>query len=254
MRTLILTALLGSVALPAAAVAGPNDLPRPRHERSASASDDSSERPRAQRSASSEDRRAEPAVRQRSVSSASDGQSRRYGGNLSALSRHQREAGTSSAGTVTQETTTAQPRSHGAYIDGLRDARRRRDSEGGTTTTPTTNGGVTTAHRDRDRDRQWSSHWRNDRRYDWSRWRDRNRSLFRLGIYYDPYGYRYRRFSIGWNMWPSYYQSNYWLDDPWMYRLPPTYGPYRWVRYWDDALLVNIYTGEVVDVIYSFFW
>jgi len=26
------------------------------------------------------------------------------------------------------------------------------------------------------------------------------------------------------------------------------------VRYYDDAVLVNIYTGEVVDVIYDFFW
>ena len=51
-----------------------------------------------------------------------------------------------------------------------------------------------------------------------------------------------------------YYGSSYWLNDPWQYRLPPAYGPYRWVRYWDDALLVNIYTGEVVDVIHNFFW
>ena len=33
-----------------------------------------------------------------------------------------------------------------------------------------------------------------------------------------------------------------------------TTGPYRWVRYYDDALLVDIYSGEVVDVIYDFFW
>ena len=102
--------------------------------------------------------------------------------------------------------------------------------------------------------RQWSNQWHNDRNYDWRRYRDRNRSVFRLGHYYDPYGSRYRRFSIGFSLYPSYYQSNYWLNDPWMYRLPPAYGPYRWVRYYDDALLVNIYTGTVVDVIYNFFW
>jgi hypothetical protein len=108
--------------------------------------------------------------------------------------------------------------------------------------------------RDRDGDRRWSSHWRSDRRYDWRNYRDRNRSIFRIGRYYDPYRYGYRRFSIGFSLWPNYYQSNYWIDDPWMYRLPPAYGPYRWVRYYDDALLVNIYSGEVVDVIHSFFW
>ena len=102
--------------------------------------------------------------------------------------------------------------------------------------------------------RQWSNHWRNDRNYDWRHYRDRNRSIFRLGRYYDPYRYGYRRFSIGFSLFPSYYRSNYWLNDPWMYRLPPAYGPYRWVRYYDDALLVNIYTGQVVDVEYNFFW
>ena len=103
-------------------------------------------------------------------------------------------------------------------------------------------------------DRRWSSDWRRDHRYDWRNHRDRHRSLFRLGRYYDPYGWGYRRFSIGFSLGSSYYGSNYWLDDPWMYRLPPAYGPYRWVRYYDDALLVNIYTGQVVDVLYSFFW
>jgi hypothetical protein len=105
-----------------------------------------------------------------------------------------------------------------------------------------------------DTNRRWSNDWRRDHRYDWRSYRDRNRSIFRIGRYYDPYGWGYRRFSIGFNLWPSYYSSNFWLDDPYMYRLPPAYGPYRWVRYYDDALLVNIYTGQVVDVLYSFFW
>ena len=101
---------------------------------------------------------------------------------------------------------------------------------------------------------QWSNHWRSDRRYDWRRHRHHHHSLFRLGNYWDPYGYRYRNFSIGFNLWPSYYGSRFWLHDPWQYRLPATYGPYRWVRYYDDALLVNIYTGQVVDVERNFFW
>ena len=102
--------------------------------------------------------------------------------------------------------------------------------------------------------RHWRGDWRSDRRYDWRRHRDRNRSKFRLGFYFDPFGWSYRRYNVGWRLWPSYYGNSYWLHDPWMYRLPPAYGPYRWIRYHDDALLVNIYTGEVVDVIYSFFW
>nr|WP_294846939.1 RcnB family protein [uncultured Sphingomonas sp.] len=105
-----------------------------------------------------------------------------------------------------------------------------------------------------DRNGNWSRNWRNDNRYDWRRYRDRNRSTFRLGVYFDPYGSNYRRYNVGYNMWPSYYSSNNWLNDPWMYRLPEVYGPYRWVRYYDDALLVNIYTGQVADVLYNFFW
>ncbi len=108
---------------------------------------------------------------------------------------------------------------------------------------------------DRDgRRHRWSGDWRRDHRYDWRSHRSRYSSLYRFGRYYDPYRYGYRRFSIGFRLFPSYYSSNYWLDDPWQYRLPPAYGPYRWVRYYDDALLVNIYTVEVVDVIHSFFW
>ena len=101
---------------------------------------------------------------------------------------------------------------------------------------------------------RWSNNWRNDRRYDWRHYRDRNRSIFRIGFYYDPFGYSYRRYSLGSFLFSGYYQSNYWINDPWQYRLPPAYGPYRWVRYHNDALLVDTWTGEVVDVIYGFFW
>jgi hypothetical protein len=108
-------------------------------------------------------------------------------------------------------------------------------------------------HRDRDGDR-WNHRWRGDRRYDWRNYRDRHRSRFHIGFYFDPFGWNYRRFSIGSYMWPTYYSSRYWISDPWEYRLPPAYGPYRWVRYHNDALLIDTWTGEVVDVIWNFFW
>ncbi len=102
--------------------------------------------------------------------------------------------------------------------------------------------------------RRWTSDWRHDRRYDWRNWRHRHRNRFHLGFYFDPFGWDYFRYGIGWRLWPSYYRSSFWLRDPWQYRLPPAYGPYRWIRYHNDALLVNVYTGNVVDVIYDFFW
>lgn len=101
---------------------------------------------------------------------------------------------------------------------------------------------------------QWQGSWRHDRRYDWRRWRDHNRSSFRLGMYFDPFGWNYRRHGIGWRMWPSYYGRSHWLNDPWMYRLPQAPWPYQWVRYYDDALLVNTISGRIVDVEYNFFW
>jgi Ni/Co efflux regulator RcnB len=55
-------------------------------------------------------------------------------------------------------------------------------------------------------------------------------------------------------LWPGFYGNQYWINDPWQYRLPSAYGPYRWIRYYDDALLVDLRTGEVVDVINGVFW
>lgn len=66
--------------------------------------------------------------------------------------------------------------------------------------------------------------------------------------------YGYRRFSIGYTLSSLLFSQNYWINDPFYYRLPPAYGPYRWVRYYNDALLVDIHSGRVVDVIHDIFW
>ena len=104
--------------------------------------------------------------------------------------------------------------------------------------------------------RQWDRNdWRRDNRYNWSGYRNQHRSLFSAGRYYSPYNnYSYSRLSIGFFLNSGFYGQNYWINDPYQYRLPEIYGPYRWVRYYDDVLLVDIYSGEVVDVIHDFFW
>lgn len=106
------------------------------------------------------------------------------------------------------------------------------------------------------RGQRWSRDWRNDRRYDWQGWRGSNRQAYRLPRYFAPRGYNfgYQRFGIGVTLGSVLFAQNYWINDPWDYRLPPAYGPYRWVRYYNDAILVDIDTGEVVDVIYDIFW
>ncbi|WP_375403326.1 RcnB family protein [uncultured Sphingomonas sp.] len=102
----------------------------------------------------------------------------------------------------------------------------------------------------------WNRGWRNDDRYDWNRYRDRNRNAYRLPRYYAPQGagYGYRRFGVGFQLSRSLFAQDYWLDDPYDYRLPPAYGPYRWVRYHGDALLVDLRTGRVIDVVYDIFY
>ena len=103
--------------------------------------------------------------------------------------------------------------------------------------------------------RRWDRNWHSNNRYDWRGWRNSHRNTFHIGVYYSPYrNYSYRRLNIGFYLDSLFYSNRYWISDPYQYRLPDAYGPYRWVRYYDDALLVDIYSGEVVDVLYDFFW
>lgn len=107
-----------------------------------------------------------------------------------------------------------------------------------------------------DNGRAWSQDWRRDDRFDWRRYRYQNRSAYRLPRYYAPrgYDYGYRRFGIGASLSALLFGQNYWINDPFAYRLPPAYGPYRWVRYYDDVLLVDVRSGRVIDVEYDIFW
>jgi len=99
----------------------------------------------------------------------------------------------------------------------------------------------------------WNRDWRNDRHYDWHSYRNNHRSIFHIGVYYDPFGYGYRSFDTGYQLYPAYFGQQYWID-PGMYQLPYPPPGTTWVRYWNDALLVDMYSGEVVDVIHDFFW
>jgi hypothetical protein len=110
---------------------------------------------------------------------------------------------------------------------------------------------------DRRQDRRdWNRSWRNDRRYDWRSYRDYNRNLFRAPRYYAPrgWGWGYNRFSIGVILGSLLWDRNYWINDPWQYRLPPAPAGYVWVRYYNDVLLIDRFDGRVVDVIHDFFW
>lgn len=116
-------------------------------------------------------------------------------------------------------------------------------------------------HRDRNasrhrNDHNWTRNWRNDNRYNWQHNRSRYHDRYRLGRYTNPfgYGYGYNRFSIGIYIDSRYFGRSYWLDDPWDYRLPPAPYGCRWIRYYDDVVLVDMRNGYVLDVIEDFFW
>ncbi len=102
----------------------------------------------------------------------------------------------------------------------------------------------------------WNRSWRNDNRYDWNGHRSRYNDYYRLPRYSHPYGsnYGYRSFGIGSYLDQLFYGSRYWIRDPFYYRLPDAPYGTRWVRYYDDVLLVDVRNGEVIDVIRNFFW
>lgn len=108
----------------------------------------------------------------------------------------------------------------------------------------------------RGREGGWSRGWRDDRRFDYRQYRTRNSYLYRLPRYQVPrgWGYGYRRFTPGLTLSAVLFDRDYWIDDPFAYRLPPASGPYRWVRYYNDALLVDLRGGEVVDTVFDLFW
>jgi Ni/Co efflux regulator RcnB len=77
---------------------------------------------------------------------------------------------------------------------------------------------------------------------------------YRIGPYYRPHGWYYRRWVFGDFLPIAFFAETYRLYDYWFYNLPvPPYGC-EWVRYGDDALLVDMRTGEVIQVIYGVFY
>ncbi|MBN8839272.1 MAG: RcnB family protein [Sphingomonadales bacterium] len=89
-------------------------------------------------------------------------------------------------------------------------------------------------------------------RDDWRGWRDQNRSLYARGNWNAPF--RYQSFRAGVRIAPNYYGQRYWIADPWRYRLPPARPYTRWVRHYNDVLLIDYRRGIVVDVMRNFFW
>ena len=99
-------------------------------------------------------------------------------------------------------------------------------------------------YREDRRDRQWG-------RNDWRSNRDRNRSVYARGNWNAPF--RYQSFRPGVAIGRPYYAQRYSIADPGRYRLPPARGYQRWVRHYDDVLLIDQRRGRVIDVIRGFY-
>jgi len=83
----------------------------------------------------------------------------------------------------------------------------------------------------------------------------RSHQRYRYGGYYrPPIGFYAHSWAFGEFLPHGWYGSDYLLNDWWSYGLPyPPLG-YDWVRVGDDALLIDSYTGRVVQVVQDIFW
>ncbi|AWM76928.1 RcnB family protein [Phenylobacterium parvum] len=69
-----------------------------------------------------------------------------------------------------------------------------------------------------------------------------------------PPGFSYRRWSYGevlpWTWWTPRYRIDSW----WVYGLPVPPVGFAWVRLGRDAVMVDLWTGRIVQVAFSLFW
>jgi Ni/Co efflux regulator RcnB len=122
-------------------------------------------------------------------------------------------------------------------------------------------------HRDR---RDWNDgrNWQDSRRWDDPRrhqprprydrrrydpiWRSQQR--YRGWVYRPPSGFYARSWVFGDVVPRTWWGPDYRILDWWSYGLPIPPAGYEWVRVGDDALLIDMYSGRVVQVAYDLFW
>jgi Ni/Co efflux regulator RcnB len=77
---------------------------------------------------------------------------------------------------------------------------------------------------------------------------------FHVGVWQPPQGYAYQRWTYGQRLPGLYFGRNYWLTNFAFFGLMPPPPNCVWVRYGPDALLVDQYTGEIIQVSYGVFY
>lgn len=77
---------------------------------------------------------------------------------------------------------------------------------------------------------------------------------FRIPAYRRPPGFYVHRWSFGEFLPAPFWVRDYWLDDYFDFGLMPPPPGTVWVRYGNDALLIDEYGGEVIQVAYNVFY
>ena len=108
-------------------------------------------------------------------------------------------------------------------------------------------------YRAAERARQETREDRRELREDWRDYRAAHRQVYQRGAYAAPGAYRYRPVNAGYRFAPVQVGRRYWLNDHAAYRLPsPGYGR-RWVRYGNDAVLVDARSNVALRIVRAFF-
>jgi Ni/Co efflux regulator RcnB len=76
---------------------------------------------------------------------------------------------------------------------------------------------------------------------------------FSIGPYHPPRGWVAHHWVYGEILPPAYWASPYIIADYWLFALEVPPVGYEWVRDGDDAILVNVETGEILQVEYGVF-
>ena len=72
--------------------------------------------------------------------------------------------------------------------------------------------------------------------------------------YRQPAGFYVHRWTFGERLPVAFFARDYWIADFSLYGLMAPWAGYEWVRVGDDALLVDVETGEVIRVEYGLFY
>jgi len=76
---------------------------------------------------------------------------------------------------------------------------------------------------------------------------------FHIGAYRGPRGWEGHHWGYGQILPRAYWASQYFITDYWLFALETPPAGYEWVRYGNDALLVDTNTGEILQTEYGVF-